>query len=134
MVEQPKTAKLATKPEKKAEKKDRAEAKIEKKDTLAIKSEKKHEVDGDPERIIEKPAKEVLTPKAEKSIEAVKLKKGMIAVKQIGSPIRRDPRQRLYLRSLGLGKMNQVRHVIDNPSTRGLLAKLQHMVIIVDGF
>lgn len=58
--------------------------------------------------------------------------KKLICIKQIGSPIRRDPRQRLYLKSLGLGKLNRMRQVIDNPSIRGLLDKLQHMVVIVD--
>ena len=61
-----------------------------------------------------------------------KSKKAMICIKQIGSPIRRDPRQKLYLKSLGLGKLNRVRHVVDNPSTRGLLDKLRHMVVVVD--
>ena len=61
-----------------------------------------------------------------------KSKKAMICVKQIGSPIRRDPRQKLYLKSLGLGKLNRVRRVVDNPSTRGLLDKLRHMVVVVE--
>jgi large subunit ribosomal protein L30 len=56
----------------------------------------------------------------------------MITIKQIGSPIRRDPRQALYLKSLGLGKINRVRQVVDNASTRGLLEKLQHMVVVVE--
>jgi large subunit ribosomal protein L30 len=55
----------------------------------------------------------------------------LIVVKQIGSPIRRDSRQKLYLKSLGLGKMNRVSEVVDNESTRGLLDKLPHMVIVV---
>jgi large subunit ribosomal protein L30 len=55
----------------------------------------------------------------------------LIVVKQIGSPIRRDSRQKLYLKSLGLGKMNRMSEIIDNESTRGLLDKLQHMVIVV---
>ncbi len=62
----------------------------------------------------------------------VKSDKAMILIKQIGSPIRRDPRQKLYLKSLGLGKMNRERQVIDNPSTRGLLDKLRHMVVVVE--
>ena len=55
----------------------------------------------------------------------------LIVIKQIGSPIRRDSRQKLYLKSLGLGKMNRMSEIIDNESTRGLLDKLQHMVIVV---
>lgn len=70
--------------------------------------------------------------KPQKVEVAVKAKKGMISIKQIGSPIRRDSRQRLYLKSLGLGKLNRVRQVVDNPSTRGLLDKLRHMVVVVE--
>jgi large subunit ribosomal protein L30 len=57
--------------------------------------------------------------------------KKLIVVKQIGSPIRRDSRQKLYLKSLGLGKMNRISEIVDNSSTRGLLDKLQHMVVVV---
>jgi large subunit ribosomal protein L30 len=70
--------------------------------------------------------------KPQKVEVAAKTNKGMISIKQIGSPIRRDPRQRLYLKSLGLGKMNRVRQVVDNASTRGLLDKLRHMVVVVE--
>ena len=56
----------------------------------------------------------------------------MIRIKQIGSPIRRGSRQELYLKSLGLGKMNRERQIIDSPSTRGLLNKLRHMVVVVE--
>lgn len=56
----------------------------------------------------------------------------LICIKQIGSPIRRDSRQVLYLKSLGLGKMNKVRQVVDTPSIRGLLNKVQHMVSIIE--
>ena len=58
--------------------------------------------------------------------------KAMILIKQIGSPIRRDPRQELYLKSLGLGKMNRERQIVDTPSTRGLLDKLRHMVVVLE--
>jgi large subunit ribosomal protein L30 len=74
----------------------------------------------------------VATKKLQKSDVAEKLSKATICIKQIGSPIRRDPRQTLYLSSLGLGKLNRVRHVVDNPSTRGLLDKLRHMVVVVE--
>lgn len=56
----------------------------------------------------------------------------MITIKQFASPIRRDGRQVLYLKSLGLGKMNRERQIIDNPSTRGLLEKVKHMVRVVE--
>ena len=59
------------------------------------------------------------------------LEKTVLTVKQYGSPIRRDSRQRLYLKSLGLGKVNAVRQLEDNQTVRGLLAKLPHMVKII---
>jgi len=55
-----------------------------------------------------------------------------IIVKQIASPIRRDSRQKLYLKSLGLDKMNRCRELQDTPAVRGLLDKLRHMVIVVN--
>ena len=57
----------------------------------------------------------------------------MFTVQQTGSTQRRDRRQSEYLKSLGLGKMNRVKTVIDNDSTRGLLKKLQHMVRVIEG-
>lgn len=56
----------------------------------------------------------------------------MIKIKQTGSPIRRDSRQILYLKSLGLGKINRVRELQDTQAVRGLITKLSHMVEIVD--
>ncbi|TCD05459.1 50S ribosomal protein L30 [Erythrobacteraceae bacterium CFH 75059] len=55
-----------------------------------------------------------------------------IKIKQIGSPIRRPSDQRKILLGLGLGKMNRVVEVQDTPEVRGALAKLPHMVAIVD--
>lgn len=70
--------------------------------------------------------------KPKKIVKVTKPTQGMIQIKQIGSPIRRDPRQEVYLKSLGLGKLNKIRNVVDNASTRGLLSKLQHMVVVVE--
>ncbi len=55
-----------------------------------------------------------------------------IKIKQIGSPIRRPASQKKILISLGLGKMNRVVEVLDSPETRGAIAKLPHMVAVVD--
>lgn len=55
----------------------------------------------------------------------------MVTVKQVGSPMRRDPRQALYLKSLGLGKMNRERVLIDSPGVRGLIERLKHMVQVI---
>ena len=55
-----------------------------------------------------------------------------IVVRQIGSSLRRDGRQSLYLKSLGLGKINRTRELLDTPSVRGLITKLSHMVIVIE--
>ena len=55
-----------------------------------------------------------------------------IKIKQIGSPIRRPKVQRQILIGLGLNKMHKVVEVQDTPEVRGALAKLPHMVAIVD--
>jgi large subunit ribosomal protein L30 len=55
-----------------------------------------------------------------------------IKLKQIGSPIRRPAHQEKILVSLGLGKMHRVVEVEDTPEVRGAIAKLPHMVAVVD--
>ncbi len=55
-----------------------------------------------------------------------------IKIKQIGSPIRRPSKQREILIGLGLNKMNKVVERQDTPEVRGAIAKLPHMVKIVD--
>lgn len=58
--------------------------------------------------------------------------KKTITVKQIGSPIRRPADQRATLIGLGLNKMNRVRTLEDTPSVRGMIAKVAHLVTIVE--
>jgi len=55
-----------------------------------------------------------------------------IKLKQIGSPIRRPERQMRTLVGLGLGKMHRVVEVEDTPEVRGAIAKLPHMVAVVE--
>lgn len=55
-----------------------------------------------------------------------------IVVKQIGSPIRRPAIQRETLKGLGLNKMNRTRELEDTPSVRGMVAKIPHLVAIVE--
>ncbi|WAP67789.1 50S ribosomal protein L30 [Jiella pelagia] len=55
-----------------------------------------------------------------------------VTVEQIGSPIRRPKDQRQTLAGLGLGKMNRRRTLEDTPAIRGMIAKVQHMVRVVD--
>ena len=58
--------------------------------------------------------------------------KKTMKIKQIGSPIRRPKDQRATLIGLGLNKMHKVVEVQDTPEVRGAIAKLPHMVAIVD--
>lgn len=55
-----------------------------------------------------------------------------ITVEQIGSPIRRPAVQRATLIGLGLNKMHKRRTLIDSPQVRGMVAKVSHLVRIVD--
>ena len=55
-----------------------------------------------------------------------------IKIKQIGSPIRRPKDQRKILVGLGLNKMHKVVELQDTPEVRGAIAKVPHMVAIVD--
>ena len=55
-----------------------------------------------------------------------------IKLKQIGSPIRRPAKQKQMLIGLGLGKMHRVVEVEDTAEVRGAMAKLPHMVAVVD--
>ena len=55
-----------------------------------------------------------------------------IVVKQIGSPIRRPAKQRQTLIGLGLNKMHKTVTRQDTPEVRGAIAKVPHLVTIVD--
>ena len=55
-----------------------------------------------------------------------------IVVKQIGSPIRRPAIQRETLKGLGLNKMHRTRELQDNPAIRGMVAKIPHLVTIIE--
>jgi large subunit ribosomal protein L30 len=59
-------------------------------------------------------------------------KRKTIVVEQIGSPIRRPATQRATLIGLGLNKMHKRRTLIDSPQVRGMVAKVSHLVRIVD--
>jgi large subunit ribosomal protein L30 len=59
-------------------------------------------------------------------------KKTTVTVEQIGSPIRRPARQEQTLIGLGLNKMHRVRTLEDTPSVRGMIAKVSHLVRVVD--
>ena len=55
-----------------------------------------------------------------------------IKITQTGSPIRREASQRATLIGLGLNKMHKRRTLIDSPQVRGMVAKIHHLVRIVD--
>jgi large subunit ribosomal protein L30 len=59
--------------------------------------------------------------------------KKTIKIEQIGSPIRREASQRATLIGLGLNKIGRVKEVQDNPSTRGMIDKVAHLVRVVEG-
>ncbi|HRF10393.1 MAG TPA: 50S ribosomal protein L30 [Xanthobacteraceae bacterium] len=56
-----------------------------------------------------------------------------ITVEQFGSPIRRDGKQEKTLIGLGLNKRGKKRELVDTPAVRGMVAKVAHMVRIVEG-
>jgi large subunit ribosomal protein L30 len=59
-------------------------------------------------------------------------KRKTIVVEQIGSPIRRPYIQRATLIGLGLNKMHKRRTLIDSAQVRGMVAKISHLVRIVE--
>ena len=55
-----------------------------------------------------------------------------IKLRQVGSPIRRPEAQKKILVGLGLGKMNREVELADTPEVRGAIAKLPHMIEVID--
>jgi large subunit ribosomal protein L30 len=55
-----------------------------------------------------------------------------IKVEQTGSPMRRRGDQRATLVGLGLNRIGRVSELVDTPSTRGMIAKVQHLVRVVE--
>ncbi len=55
-----------------------------------------------------------------------------ITVEQTGSPSRRPADQRQTLIGLGLNKMRRRSTLQDSPQVRGMIAKVQHLVRVVD--
>ena len=55
-----------------------------------------------------------------------------VTVEQTGSPIRRPKDQRQTLVGLGLNKMRRRRTLEDTPAVRGMIAKVQHLVRVVE--
>ena len=55
-----------------------------------------------------------------------------VTVEQYASPQRRPADQRATLIGLGLNKMNRRSTLADSPSVRGMIAKVAHLVRVVE--
>jgi large subunit ribosomal protein L30 len=55
-----------------------------------------------------------------------------IKIKLVKSPICTPEKHKVIVRSLGLKRINQVVERPDNPSFRGMVAKVPHLLQIVD--
>ena len=55
-----------------------------------------------------------------------------VTVRQTASPIRRKSDQRATLVGLGLNRIGRTAELPDTPSVRGMIAKVAHMVEVVD--
>jgi large subunit ribosomal protein L30 len=55
----------------------------------------------------------------------------MIKIKLVRSPIGSPEKHKVIVRALGLKKMNQVVERPDTPSFRGMVAKIPHLLSIV---
>jgi large subunit ribosomal protein L30 len=54
-----------------------------------------------------------------------------IKVEQTGSPIRRQSAQRATLIGMKLNKIGRVAELQDSPETRGMIARVKHLVRVV---
>ncbi len=55
-----------------------------------------------------------------------------ITVKLVKSPIGYSKRQKATVQALGLRKMNQTVEKADSPTVRGMIAKVSHLVEVVE--
>jgi large subunit ribosomal protein L30 len=55
----------------------------------------------------------------------------VIKIQQIGSPIRRHHSQRETLIGLKLNRIGRTTEVPDTPQTRGMIAKIRHLLRVV---
>ena len=56
-----------------------------------------------------------------------------IKVQQVASPSRRHHSQRETLIGLGLNRINRVSELPDTAQTRGMVAKVKHLVTVLEG-
>ena len=57
----------------------------------------------------------------------------LIKVTLVRSVIGRPPDQRTTVASLGLRRLHQTVEVADSPSTRGMLTKVRHLIVVEEG-
>ena len=55
----------------------------------------------------------------------------VIKIQQVGSPIRRHHSQRETLIGLKLNRIGRTAEVPDTPQTRGMIAKIRHLLRVV---
>ncbi len=55
-----------------------------------------------------------------------------VTVEQIASPARRPAEQRQTLVGLGLNRIRRRATLVDTPATRGMIAKVAHLVRVVE--
>jgi large subunit ribosomal protein L30 len=55
-----------------------------------------------------------------------------VKLKLVRSPIGSTERQRATVRALGLRKLHQVVEQSDSPVTRGMVKKVEHLVVVVE--
>ena|SRR5688572_26973073 len=110
-----------------------------------VKSQKPNAKSEKPEAKSEKPAgarrkseaaspkKETASPKAEARTQKAQDRSGKtIRVKQVRSGIGCPPAMRETLKAIGLRRMHQVIERKDSPEVRGMIAKIPHLVELVD--
>jgi large subunit ribosomal protein L30 len=56
-----------------------------------------------------------------------------ITIEQTGSPIGRPGSQRETLKGLGLNRIGRRSSVADTPATRGMIAKVAHLIRVIEG-
>jgi large subunit ribosomal protein L30 len=55
-----------------------------------------------------------------------------VTIRQIGSPIRREAKQRQTLIGLGLNKLHRTATLQDTSAVRGMIDKVKHLVRVED--
>lgn len=55
-----------------------------------------------------------------------------IVLKQVKSLIGRPESQRKIIAALGLGRIGKTKEINDSPAVRGMIAKVEHMVEVVE--